>query len=323
MAIPFLPALYDIKASLAGEEGHLFPKNSSSIITALRAEADDISLSTLTVAYDIYNIEAEAAGAILRRDSGIGMAEIEEPLIKSLDEIDKLPKPHYPAGRMPIFIDAAAKASALWGQTHWVRGAVSGPFSMASKIFPREELLIETIMNPDGVKKLLEYCNGWIKLYAGEFLKAKCDVVVFDSFIAPPMLSPDVYSETVLPFHIDIFSFMKESGGKKLPLVAGGDTRPLLPALVKSGATQLILDYVIPPESALECMKNYPDMVFRYNIDPSLVIQGTESAITAKVNALCEIFKTKKNWILGTGILPRGTDTKKIKLIANLLADMS
>ena len=321
--VPFLPALYDIKASLAKEEGHLFPATSESLLAALKVEAKDLGLSTLTAAYDIYNIEAEAAGSIIRRDAGIGMPEIEKPLINSIDEIRDLRAITYPAGRMALFVDAASNAKKLYGKTHDIRGAVSGPFSMASKIFPREELLIETIMNPEGVKLLLTYCNQCIKLYANEFLKKGCDVVVFDSFITPPMLSPETYRDIVLPFHKELFSFIKKNGGKKRPLIAGGDTRPLLPYLTESGATQLILDYVIPAEKALECMKEYPEISFRYNIDPALVIDGTDDAIETRVKTLVNLFKDRDNWILGTGILPNGTNVNKIKLISKVLNDIS
>jgi uroporphyrinogen decarboxylase len=320
--VAFLPALYDIKASLAKEEGYLFPVSSESLLTALRLEVEELGLSTLTAAYDIYNIEAEAIGSALRRDPSIGMPEIENPLINSLDEIKNLPILTQPAGRMSLFVNAAAKAKVLYGDTHDVRGAVSGPFSMASKIFPREELLIETIMNPEGVKLLLAYCNQCIKLYANEFLKKGCDVVVFDSFVAPPMLSPETYRDIVLPFHKELFSFIEKNGGKKLPLIAGGDTRPLLPYLIESGATQLILDYVIPAEKALECMINYPNIIFRYNIDPALVIQGSDESIEIRVKTLVNLFKKRQNWILGTGILPNGINVNKIKLISKILQDM-
>ncbi len=315
-SIPFIPALYDIKAVFAGEQAHCFPVSVESLLKSIEFEVENLGLQTVTVAYDIYNIEAEAAGAIVTRNVALGMPQIETPLINSLESIDSLNKVTCPTGRMPLFLTAAKKAFGKWGNSCVIRGAVSGPFSMASKLFPREELLIEVLLNPHKIRELLFYCTDIIKMYAGEFVKHGAGVVIFDSFVAPPMLSPENYKDVVKPFHDDLISHIKQCGCSTVPLIIGGDTRPIINLLCDTGATQLLLDYTISAEDALDIMKTHPDKRFRYNLSPQLLLNGSTVEIEAELDKIFDLFgNAPDNWILGTAILPTNTNINKIKLV--------
>jgi uroporphyrinogen decarboxylase len=318
---PFFPALYDYKAALAKKPSHLFGTNADELIGALKREAADLSAEMLTVAYDIYNIEAEALGGKIRRDPGIVMPEMEAPILSAFDALERLQEIKAPAGRMDLFIKAAAALQQETGDTVPVRGGISGPFSMASKIYPREQLLMDTVMNPDGVRDLLAFCTRVIKVYARGFIDAGTGVVVFDSFIAPPMLSPAIYEELILPFHQDLFSFLKENNVIHRPLIAGGDISPLLPALTRTGANQLLLDYNIPVEKTRELMQEYNRMLFRVNLSPSLVADGRPEEITNETNRVLSELKDRKNLIMGTGILPQNTPEENILQVKETIVD--
>ncbi len=80
------------------------------------------------------------------------MPEIHQPLIGSLEEIASLIQIKQPSGRMPLFIEAAKQAVHDFGNKVLVRGGLSGPFSMAAKIFPRERSSVGVFMNPKGYK---------------------------------------------------------------------------------------------------------------------------------------------------------------------------
>jgi uroporphyrinogen decarboxylase len=316
---PFFPALYDFKARLAGVPPHLFGQSPGELESALSAEADDLDAEILTSAYDIYNIEAEALGARVDRSPGIPMPEIRTPLITSLDEVERLPRLKAPTGRMTLFIEAARKINARYGARIPVRGAVSGPFSMAATLYPREQLLMDAVMSPERVRNLLAFCTAVIKIYIEGYLTVGTGVVVFDSFIAPPMLSPQLYEELVLPFHQDIFSLLGARGVGHRPLIAGGNTLPLLPYLAKTGANQLLLDYSIPPEQAKEILIGYKDLVFRVNLPPLLLSRGSATEIEAHTQNLLAQMRNTPNFILGTSILSQDTPPDSIRTVKETL----
>lgn len=312
---PFYPALYDFKAGLMGVAPHRFALSSDEVTSALRREAKELHAEILTSAYDIYNIEAEAAGAHVIRREGLPMPEIECPMLSRLGDVEKLPRLQGPAGRMPLFINAAKAAHAEFGAAVPVRLGLSGPFSLASKIFPREELLMECVMNPEGVKDLLVYCSDLIETYLRAFAGPEIGAVIFDSFIAPPMLSPSVYAEVVLPFHQRLFSFLKVKGVGLRALIAGGNTLPLLPHLVESGANQLLLDYTIPLDKVGETLARYPATLFRVNIpSASVADKGIEKAV-AETEKTAAAVRGFPNVIIGTGILPPHTPMENIRAV--------
>ncbi|MFH0921182.1 MAG: uroporphyrinogen decarboxylase family protein [Fibrobacterota bacterium] len=302
---PFFPALYDYKAALAGVPPHLFGQDEASLLRALRLEAAELHAEILTCTYDIYNIEAEALGASLLRVSGLATPELDEPLLHDLDQIHDLPVLTVPAGRMGIFIGAARALAAETGESIPVRGGLSGPFSLASKIYPDEQLLVDTLLDPEKVGRLLAWCNNLVQMYASAFLDAGAHgIAVFDSFIVPPMLSPAAYEEIVLPHHQRLFAFLKAQGAVHRALIAGGNTVPLLPALLKSGANQLLLDDTVPPEQASDILAQYPGMLFRYNLRPTLLCNGSVDDVKKETEKVLTLMQGRKNFILGTGILP-------------------
>ena len=58
----FCPAIYDLKAKLAGCRPSDYAQNADEIIKALEQEIEMLDLKIVTSAYDIYNIEAESVG---------------------------------------------------------------------------------------------------------------------------------------------------------------------------------------------------------------------------------------------------------------------
>lgn len=316
---PFMPAIYDLKPALIKAPLHTFGQNQEELIQALKYEAEELRLESLTVAYDIYNIEAEAAGCKISRNPAIGMPEVSEPLIHSLDEIKDMKELPEIAGRMPLFVETTAKIQKMYGDFLPVRAGISGPFSMAAKIYPQDNLLMETIINPTGVSELLEYCTRVIGKYIEAYMKTGVGVVIFDSFVSPPMISPEIYRQLVFPFHKKLFALLRERNVLQRTLIVGGNTAELIPDFVKTGATQLLLDFSIPPVQSKEILQEYKNMVFRVNLPPALFIQND---ITELKNYIFKVLQTVSdcpNLIIGTGILPPNALPKNIELAKKII----
>lgn len=301
---PFMPAIYDLKPAFLQLAPHSFGQKKQDIIDALIFEAEELEADSLTAAYDIYNIEAEAVGCSVLRDPKILMPEIEIPILCSLSELDQLELPCGLSGRMEIFIAAADHMLQKHEGTIPVRGGISGPFTMATKIFPKEALLLETVMNPDKLIPLLRFCTETIKIYAKAFADIGAGVVVFDSFVSPPMLSPQTYQELILPFHRDIFQSLDSFGVLQRTLIIGGNTLPILHDIISTGATQFLLDFTIPVEAVKTVLQEYPDTVFRVNLPPKPFTSRNTSELEYIINKTLNSLKYLKNLIIGTGILP-------------------
>jgi len=301
---PFMPAIYDLKPALINAEPHNFGQNRQDIIDALIFEADQLEADSLTTGYDIYNIEAEALGCSVSRDPKIPMPEIEMPLLSSLGGLDNIEVPVGIGGRMEIFIAAAEHLLQRYQGSIPVRGGISGPFTLATKIYPKEALLMETVTNPENLKPLIRFCTETIINYAKAFADIGAGVVVFDSFASPPMLSPQTYREIVLPFHREIFHTLERLGVLQRTLIIGGNTLPIIHDIISTGATQFLLDFTIPLESVKSVLQEFPDTVFRVNLPPSAFISKDTMDLEGIIFKTLYSLRQHKNLIIGTGILP-------------------
>lgn len=310
----FCPAIYDLKAKLAGYRPSDYAQNADEIIKALEQEIEMLDLKIVTSAYDIYNIEAESVGSKVTRE-GHYMPDIETPLLNSLDEISQLRKIKNPSGRMGIFIDAAKAINNKYNPSVYVRCGISGPFSMASKIYSSDKLLVDCVLNAGKVIELLKYCTEIIKIYLKGIIQNNIDVVVFDSFASPPLISPGIYRDLVFPFHKELFDYVTKHGIVYKPLIIGGNSVLLLEYLISTGANSFLLDYNIDDDIKERILSDYGNFAFRINIDPSLICNGNNMSISRYLEYFLKRFEKYKNVIIGTGILPYNTPLENIKQI--------
>ncbi len=313
----FCPAIYDYKVNFSDIPLHLFGQHEFELLDAVTNEINWLRSEVVTCAYDIWNVEAEALGAKVVRQQDI-FPEVTTPLVNHLDEIDALPALNAPTGRMATFVKATKYLNLKYQNRIYIRGAVSGPLSLAGRIYPKDRLIADAMTNPGGARRLMEFCTDWILTYIDAFLTAGQDVVVVDSFAATPLVPPEMYSELVLPYHRKIFSAMVGRGAGIRPLIMGGDTRAIMDHLLKTGANQLLLDYMIPMDEVIDILDRY-HMAFQINIDPAIVAQKDQDIIADQLNLMMSALDKRANVLIGTGILTKNTPLKNIIFIRDLI----
>lgn len=315
---PFMPAIYDLKATLAEVPACEFGRNADEVVLALEREVEQLSAEALTVGYDIYNVEAEAVGCVLNRNPDHGIPEIAGPILEELEGVPDLPVVSEPQGRMPLFVEAAKTAHERYGDEILVRGAVSGPFSMAAGVYGREKLLMDLVVNRDGVRGLLAYCTEVILTYVRAFVETGAGIVVFDSFISPPMISPELYDSVILAYHTQLFTAMRDMGIQHRPLIAGGNSPVLLPWLVRTGANQFLLDFSLAAPAMRTSLERFP-FAFRVNMDPALIAESDEKKVEERTHQVLDNLAEYRNIMLGTGILPANTPPANIRAVREAL----
>ena len=314
----FCPAIYDLKAKLANCIPSGYGRNADEIYTALEQEIEILNLKIVTSAFDIYNIEAEAVGARVSR-KGNYMPEIEIPLINSLDDVTRLKKIENTSGRMDVFINAAKAVMDKYGSGVYVRCGISGPFSMASKIYPGDRLLVDCILNSDQVTGLLRFCTETIKVYLNGIIRNNINVVVFDSFASPPLVSPEIYRDLIFPFHKELFDCMKDHNIRIRPLIIGGNSISLLEHMSDTGANSFLLDFNIEDDIREKILKDYENSAFRINIDPSIICNGNISSISDYMVYFLKRFGRYRHILIGTGILPFITPLENLKRVNQMI----
>lgn len=316
--VPFLPAIYEHKAWFVGETPSKVCRDANLFTTAMFAEYERVQPDALTVGMDVYNVEAEAVGSKVLyyggQDTFVPALAPEGAVFRGSDDVAALNMPDPKKdGRMPLNLEVARNVVRVLGREVPIRGAVSGPFSLAAHLVGPEHLFMLTVTHPRLVKDLVGFSAEVIKRYGMAFINLGCGVVIFDSQASPELLSPQMYRELVLGPTQSIIKYFQQAGVSHVPLIIGGNTTKILESYLETGANNILCDAKADPKEFLEkCAK--AKRAFRRNIDSSDFLEAKPEELRGRASAMLQESQGYTGFIAGTGVVPYGTP------LANLLA---
>ena len=322
---PFVPAVYEHKAALVGGTPSSVARDPGLLLAALRRELALYDPDILTVGIDVYNVEAEALGSEVRFfEAGPDVPAVVAPLLRAPGEARglRLPDPER-NGRMPLFLEVAAQLAEAVGAEVPVRGAVTGPFSLASALVGTEELLVAALDEPAEVRDLLAFCGRVSIAYGRAFLRRGAGVALFDSKASPSASSPRLFHELVLPVYRDVvMPGLRAAGARHIPLIVGGDTTAIVGDLVATGATQLLCDW----GADLEVFKTNclaAGLAFRGSVDARLVHHGDEAGIREAARRLLSRAGRHPGFLFGCGVVAYDTPTRHVLALREALEEFA
>lgn len=171
-----------------GMEGAL--KDPRLLYEAMRFTVKDMGLDAVCLIADL-SLEAEACGCQLQFSERALPMVMSHPLQGSDDpKLPKVPDPYHD-GRMPVFLETMR----LIKRNHsMIRVAVvTGPFTLATHL-RGTEIYLDTVMNPELAKRILEYCTKVNIAYAGALIEAGADMIILAE-PAGSQLSAAAYEE--------------------------------------------------------------------------------------------------------------------------------
>lgn len=307
---PFLPAIYEHKAWFVGETPSKVCRDPHLLTAALIAEYERVRPDALTIGVDIYNVEAEAIGCTVtyyeEGDNSVPTISPQATVFHGTEDIASfsIPDPRR-SGRMPMFIDVAGTMVKTLGKEIPLRGAVSGPFSLAAHLAGPQKLFLLTMIQPGIVKELLGFAAEVIKLYGSAFIEAGCGVVMFDSYASSDLIPPQMYQELVLPPTRGIVDHFHKKGARDIPLIIGGNTTSMLDAYLDTGANNILCDAKADPgEFVTKCSAR--KRAFRRNLDSAHFLSSSPAEIKELATKSLKESNGYPGFILGTGVLPYG-----------------
>lgn len=312
----FLPAVYEHKAFFLDDTPSRVSRDADKLARAVIAEYVTLQPDALTIGLDVYNLEAEAAGCRVTFYEG---DDTSIPGIRPGDHVvdadtdfasRSIPNP-LRDGRMPVNIEATRQVVAELGKDVWIRGALSGPFSLAVSLMGAEEFFLCCWDSPDASKRLLEYCSNIIKEFGTAYMDAGAEVILFDSQASPDLLSPKMYREYVLPFTQSIIEYFHQLGVRDIPLVIGGNTTRIIDPLLETGANNLLCDFTADWMTwSARCREERRSV--RRNMSPQFVASATPDEIFEAARQVVSEGLDLPGFIVGTAVVPYGTPTENL-----------
>ncbi|MBM3292996.1 MAG: hypothetical protein FJY82_00565 [Candidatus Aminicenantes bacterium] len=318
---PFCPAVYEHKAALVGTTPSRLARDAELLERALEAEIDLYQADIVTVGLDVYNVEAEAAGAKVRFFDGDEVPAIESRPIRPGQPVGLLPLPDPErSGRMYVFLEAGRRVAARHGGEVYLRGALSGPFSMACALVGAEPMLVALLDDPEWAASLLDFCAAAVMSYGKAFLDRGLGIALFDSSAAPPLVSPALYRAVVKPpTERAIRHFRDDLGVPYVPYIVGGDTAPLVDDFLAAGANGVLADFKADLAWFVERLRDRP-VLLRANMDPRFLETAEAEEIGSRTAEILAVGSRHPRFLLGTGILPFGLDPAKVAAVRKALA---
>ena len=300
----FEPAVYEHAAKLIGRTPWEVSRDKDLIVAGHIKAYETYHHTPIVVGIDIYNLEAEAYGGVVAEPSGEGIPALHDHLCGAAEGILSLPDfDPETSGRLSMIIEAAKEIqSAL--QDAVVKVPVSGPFSLASNILGLETLLCDAITDPDDVDKALQ------KLAVNQlrFCKAIADagvgITFFESAATPPLVPPHMFSQIVLPALQSLIEGAAAFLGQKVPCIIGGNTLPILDAMLSTGTSYIINPGETDQDAFMKAMAAHPDVMVRINMNPAVFCSGDLDQAFKEAGRVMALAAGREKVCLGSGVLP-------------------
>ena len=313
----FAPVIYEHAARLIGKTPWEVSRDKK-LLAAAHSEAYRIyHHSPIVVGIDIYNLEAEAYGAVVEPPDGTGIPTIKDFLFTVAREILQLPlfDPRSD-GRIKDVVDAALIVKNKFPEAD-VRVPVSGPFSILSQLLGLENLLMESLMSSHDVSLALDHLTQGQENFIHFIKQNGLGISFFESSATPPLISPQIFTDVVFPSLKKMLKKAEEIMQQPVACIMGGDTAPIIDLIMKLNLGFVICPYETNQELFMERMEKYPDTLVRINMNPNVLVQPDEKKIFQEVDRVLKLAQKRENAVIGSGIIPYEAEPEVLLKIQN------
>ena len=261
---------------------------------------------------DIYNLEPEAYGGVVVDPGGCGIPAIVRPPYQQAADLRTL-RPLDPQrdGRIPMALRVARRLADTFPEAQ-IRVPVSGPFSIASNLLGFESLLTEVATDPEGVREALGHLVEGQVAFAREIRRLGLGVAFFESATCPPLLSPALFQRVELPVLQTLLARMAELLGQPVPCIIGGNTAPILEAMLETGTRYVVAPFETDQALFLRKIWERTEIRVRVNLDAQAVARGPWERLQAEADRVLGLVRGRANVCLGTGALPYETPPEHV-----------
>ena len=300
----FSPSIYEHAATVIGKSPWEVSRDVE-LLTKGHIEAYRLYRHRpVVVGIDIYNLEAEAYGAVVGRAAGNAIPAIREYPCQSVRELlDLEPFDPKKAGRIPMVIEAACRVADKCPQAD-VRIPLSGPFSLAANLIGFENLLCEIHTSPDLVAGALKHLVIGQVEFCRQVVRNSLDIAFFESAATPPLLSPQNFRQIELGALKEIMQKTAEVVGHPVPCIMGGDTLPILDDILNTGTGYVCCPAKTNQQKFMEKMQAHPNVTVRINMDARAITSKNFEHVEKEVDRVIALTHNRRNICIGTGCLP-------------------
>lgn len=285
--------------------------NTEAMIKAQLKAQEAIGYDALFCYYDAFYIPQAFGCRLIFLSTGADVSPLE---INNEEDIKSLPMPDIiKEGRLPLILDFAKGLVGLPDRRVPVLGLFEGPFTTSARIMGVEKMMRYLIKNRSMVERMLDRIETFLSGFGKVLFEIGIDgLIIADPVGSSTMVSPKFYKEFVLPFLKRLIG--KLSGPVILHVC--GDTQPILPLMVETGARFLSLDQCMDLRLARQIIGDRCGI--GGNVDPIILLNGTPEDVRQETLRCLEM-GGKKGYLLMAGCaVPAETPFENLKAMIDV-----
>lgn len=270
----FRPILMYFAAQFIGKTYGEFASDYKVLTEANLRCLDEFGLDMLGLISDPYR-ETSAFGAKIKYVPD-GVPRCLNYVVQSLDDVRELKNPDvYKAERTLDRIKAGALLSKKTQGNIPIIGWIEGPLAEAADLAGVQNMMIQLMIDPDFVNRLLDKCLVTAKAFAKAQIDAGCEIIGMGDAVCS-QIDADTYSTFVKDRHKELIEYIHGLGGK-IKLHICGDTSHLLPCYQVFNLDILDLDWQVDMAYARSILGD--QVILGGNINPVLVQDKTREEV--------------------------------------------
>ena len=187
--------------------------------------------------------------------------------------------------RLPGYLEICERVnSAVTGST--VGSSCAGPWNLAAELRGLEQLIFDTIDDPDFVHNLMRFTTEVVNVVGSAVRETDIGLGIAEASASCSVISPKMYREFVKPYHQGLVDYFKERK-TWLSLHICGYTDPIMEDLVSEGYSSLSIDSPSSLRKMVQVSQKKVTVVG--NVSTILFAQGSKEEIEAAVKECLRI----------------------------------
>lgn len=300
----FSPGIYEHAAALINRTPWEVSRSADRMVEAHRTAWQRYRHPLIVTGIDVYNLEAEAYGAMIAEPRGNNVPAISGHAASDVEALSSLPQLEplrYERIRAVLEAGQALQEECREARVHI---PVCGPFTLAIGLIGMSELLMGLVEEREeleaGLKNLL---GGQIRL-VDAIHEAGLRPIIFESGTAPPLLPVKDFVAMEAPLLKELFGHVRALSGEAPPCIIGGDAVHIAQPLLEAGPGFVINPSETDQTAFMNVMEAFPEVHVRVNMPGTVLLDGNFDKIQTAADAAIALASTRANTSVGCGVIP-------------------
>lgn len=231
--------------------------------------------------YFSVHLEAAALGSQVDWNDINNTPKVTKFVMKKIDDF-QLPVSYLNRKEFQALLKACKILKKKYGNTVAVVGKVIGPWTLAYNLYGVENLILDTILEPEKTKQLISELSAIPLEFAKAQFDAGADIVTWAEHATSDLVSAQIYEEFVLPVHKKASFSLQKYG--PIILHTCGNVMDRLHLIAHTGFKLFHMDSRNDIEKAIEITEGNIMLTGCIN-NPITLAQGTPSMVRNEVRA--------------------------------------